>query len=72
MTDLQPRPQTSGTVFANLAWYRRTKDLMPIFDPKVHLYEKRLWPSYNKVLVAPALNFNESESESTMARKKND
>ena len=30
MTDLQ---------IANLAWYRRTKDLVPLFDPKVHLFE---------------------------------
>ena len=32
----------SGTVFANLAWYRRTKDLVPLFDPKVHLFENSI------------------------------
>ena len=31
-----------GTVFANLAWYRRTKDLVPLFDPKVHILENSL------------------------------
>ena len=30
------------TVFANLAWYRRTKDLVPLFDPKMHLFENSL------------------------------
>ena len=25
--------------FANLAWYRHTKDLVPLFDPTVHLFE---------------------------------
>ena len=29
----------SGTVFTNLAWYRRTKDLVPLFDQKLHLFE---------------------------------
>ena len=24
----------SGTVFSNLVWYRRSKDLEPLFDPK--------------------------------------
>ena len=37
MTDFQI---LSGTVFANLAWYRRTKDAA--FDPKVHLFENSL------------------------------
>ena len=32
----------SETDFANLAWYRRTKDLVPLFDPKVHLIENSL------------------------------
>ena len=32
----------TGTVLANLAWYRRTKNLVPPFDPKVHLYENSL------------------------------
>ena len=32
----------SGTVFANLACYRRKKDLVPLFDPKVHLFENSL------------------------------
>ena len=31
-----------GTVFANLAWYRRTKDLVPLFYPKVHIFENSL------------------------------
>ena len=35
MTDLQ----MLGNSFANLSWYRRTKDLVPLFDPKVHLFE---------------------------------
>ena len=30
----------SGT--ANLAWYRRTNDLVSLFDPKVHLFENSL------------------------------
>ena len=38
MTDLQ----CSGTVFVNLAWYQRTKDLVPLFDPKVNLFENSL------------------------------
>ena len=38
MTDLQ----TSGTFFENLAWYRRTKDLVPLFDPNVHLFENNI------------------------------
>ena len=38
MTDLQ----TSRTVFANLAWYRGTKDLVPLFDTKVNLFENSL------------------------------
>ena len=38
MTDLQ----MLGNSFANLAWYRRTKDLVPLFDPKVHLFENSL------------------------------
>ena len=32
----------SGTVFSNLPWYRRTKDLGPLFDPTVHLFENSL------------------------------
>ena len=28
-----------GTIFANLAWYRRIKDLVPLLDPKVTLFE---------------------------------
>ena len=32
----------SGTVFANLARYRRTKDLVPLFGLNVHLFEKSL------------------------------
>ena len=32
MSDIQ-------TVFANLAWYRRNKDLVPLFDPKAHLFD---------------------------------
>ena len=34
--------ECSATVFANLAWYRRTKDLVPLFDPKVNLFENSL------------------------------
>jgi len=30
------------TVFANLAWYRGNKDLVPHFDPRVHLFENSL------------------------------
>ena len=26
----------SGTALANFAWYRRTKDSVPLFDPIVH------------------------------------
>ena len=26
----------------NWAWYRRTEDLVPLFDPKVHLFEYSL------------------------------
>ena len=29
----------SGIIFANLAWYRLTKNLVPFLDPKVHLFE---------------------------------
>ena len=29
-------------MFMNLAWYRRTKALVPPFDPKVHLFENSL------------------------------
>ena len=32
----------SATVFANLTWYGSTKDLVPLFDPKVHLFENSL------------------------------
>ena len=32
----------SGTVFANLAWYWRTNDLVPFFYTKVHLFENSL------------------------------
>ena len=32
----------SETDFANLAWYRRTEDLVPLFDPKVHRFENSL------------------------------
>ena len=32
----------SGTVFANLARYRRTKNLLSLFDPKIHLFENIL------------------------------
>ena len=38
MTDLQ----TLGNSFCELAWYPRTKDLVPLFDSKVHLYENSL------------------------------
>ena len=31
--------QMLGTVFENLVWYRCIKDLEPLFDPKVHLFE---------------------------------
>ena len=31
-----------GNSFANLAWYRRTKDLVPLFEPKVHVFENSL------------------------------
>ena len=44
MTDLQ----MLGNSFANLAWYRRTKDFVPLFDTKEHLFENSLlkfWPS---------------------------
>ena len=37
MTDLQ----MPGKVFVNLAWYRRTKDLVSLFDPNVHLFEEK-------------------------------
>ena len=32
----------TGTDFANLAWYRRNKYLLPLFDPKVHLFDNSL------------------------------
>ena len=38
MTDLQ----MLGNSFANFAWYRRTIGLVPLFDPKVHLFENSL------------------------------
>ena len=38
MTDLQ----MLGTVFAYSSWYRLTKDLVPLLDPKVHLLENSL------------------------------
>ena len=34
--------QMLGAVFENLAWYRRTKDLVPLFDLKVYLFENSL------------------------------
>ena len=40
MTDLQMLG--SMALVANLDWYRRTNDLVPIFDPKVHLFENSL------------------------------
>ena len=46
MTDLQMLGHS-----ANLAWYRRSKDLVPLFDPKVHLFENRLWTSCNDGLI---------------------
>ena len=37
------RPSNAkGTVFANLTWYRRRKDLVPLVDPKVNLFENSL------------------------------
>ena len=41
MTDLQ----MLGNSFGELAWYRRTKDLVSLFDPKVHLFENSLLKS---------------------------
>ena len=38
MTDLQ----MLGNSFFEFAWYRRTKDLIMLFDPKVHLFENSL------------------------------
>ena len=38
MTDLQ----MLGNSFCELAWYRRSKDSGPLFDPKVHLFENIL------------------------------
>ena len=38
MTDLE----MLGNTFANLAWYRRTKDLVPLFDPIVHHFANSL------------------------------
>ena len=32
--------QMLGNSFVNLAWYQRTKDLVLLFDPKVHLLKK--------------------------------
>ena len=40
----------SGTVFVNLAWYRRTKDVVPLFDPKVNLFENSLLKMLAQVL----------------------
>ena len=37
MTDLQMLGHS-----ANLAWYRRSKDLVPLIDPKVQLFENSL------------------------------
>ena len=37
MTDLQ---MLGNSFFANLAWYRRTKDLVSLFDPKVPILKK--------------------------------
>ena len=31
-----------GTVFVNLSWYQRTKDLVPLFDPIVHLFAYKM------------------------------
>ena len=38
MTDLQ----MLGNSFFEFAWYRRTKDLIMLIDPKVHLFENSL------------------------------
>ena len=43
----------SETVFANLAWYRRTKDLVPLFYPKVHLLENSLLKILAQLLRLP-------------------
>ena len=43
----------SGTVFSNLAWYRRTKDLVPLFTQKctfLKIVFWRCWPSCNAFL----------------------
>ena len=66
-----------GTVFANLAGYRRTKDLVPLFDPKVHLFENSLltilaqlqWvtihrPFYNTVYLGDLKDFLDVSYES--------
>ena len=52
----------SGTVFENLALYRRTKDLVPLFDPKVHLKK------FSKVY-GPAARYANIENFSGMQQK---
>ena len=34
--------QMLWNIFCEMALYRRTKDLVPLFDPKVHLFENSL------------------------------
>ena len=37
-----PQNQSERTVFESLAWFWSTKDLVPLFYPKVHLFENSL------------------------------
>ena len=39
MTDLQ---MLGNSFFKNLAWYRRTKDLVPLFYLKLHIFENSI------------------------------
>ena len=39
---MQQTFKCSVIVFENLAWYGHTKDLVPLFDPKVHLFENSI------------------------------
>ena len=56
---------TTITVFANFAWYRRTKDLVPLFNPKVQLFENSLL----KILAKLQQNRKKSEENENKNRK---
>ena len=39
-----------GNSFCEFGWYRRTKDLVPLFDPKVHIFENSILKMLSQLL----------------------